>query len=511
MFTTATIAKNRNRPLLVAALVLAAGAGGCTTKTKTTTTATRPGNSAPAATPVAERPVEAPTMPPRPPVVVGMDDPFVRMNTTALRTLDAGWKAMKRKQYPEARTAFEAVVKAYPDKPAARFAEVRAAILAGDHAAVPALWRQLLARDFVGYAGRLERGKETAALRAGPHWAEVQGVEGEMAVLYPSGLGRGFFFVARTHLNAPPTFSQEPGAPGEGNVTLNQEVYHFDPTTRKIRRISDTGGRVVAVHRDGQKHQQLMLLLARTVKKVEGANAMAFARPEAALVSLDTLVTSAALPIEADAVAVDLCYSPRGEPTWTVSTPGSVEGRALTVDATGAALVPVEEPCGSTVATTIVEPRGVEHRRAEPDGVSLSGDGLALTGVDGDRPLRAKQPIRPGSFAWSPGKKRFVYTGIVGRCPEAEPTPPETGGLFVWDAEEKKSARVKAASGSHEAQWVDDDHLAYESGTSHAPKLTVHDFSEGGESVVVKAPAGAGLFGLPAFPCDQPVTHALVF
>jgi hypothetical protein len=503
---------SRTSSLLISAVVLAAGA--CS---KPTSSGAGNGGAAPAATPVARaasppaREVQAITVPPKAPPKVGMEDPFVRMNSAAIKTLDSGWKALRKKKYSEARAAFQAVVAAYPDKPAARFQELRAAALEGDFRAVPGLWRELLARDFVGYAKRLDNGKEMAPLRASPQWAELEAITAEVGIAYAAGLGRGVLFVARTHVDGPPKFAWD-GIAGNAKLDLNQEVYHFDPESKRIRRLSDSGGQVVAVHRDGDK-REVMLLLARALKRLEGVEGTAFSRPEAALLSLDTLEQTAPLAIDADATAVDLCWSAKGEPVWTISTAGSVVARSLTPDATAAALVPVEEPCGVEVATTIADPKGVEHRRAEPEGVALSNDGLQLTGIDDGKPLRASQAIRPGSFSWSPGKKRFVYTGKLDRCTAGDATDAEgkplRNSLYVWDTERKKTVRVKSARASYETLWLDDDHLAFESGAAHAPTLTIHDFADGA-SITLKTPAGAALFGMPALPCEEILTHAFV-
>lgn len=495
--------------LLLAPLMIAAGAcGKPPSKSSGAATTTSAPPVARAASPPG-RQVQAITAPAKTAPKVGMEDPFGRMNSAAIRTLDAGWKALKKKRYPEARAAFQAVVAAYPDKPAARFQELRVAALEGDFRAVPGMWRDLLARDYVGYAHRLDKGKELAPLRASPQWAELQAIRAEMGAAYAAGLGRGVFFVARTHVEAPPKFVWD-GMAGNAKLALNQEVYHFDLDTRRIRRVSDTGGQVVAVHRDGDQ-RQLMLLIARKLKRLEGVEATTFSQPEAALLDLDTLEQSPPLVIDADAAAVDLCWSAKSEPVWTVSTPGSVVARSLTRDATGSALVPVDEPCGVEVATTVVDPKGVEHKRAELEGAALSPDGLQLTGVDEGKPLRVRQVIRPGSFSWSPGKKRFVYTGKLDRCGDETDAEgkPLRNSLYVWDSEGKKSARVKTAAASYETAWLDDDRLAYESGAAQAPTVTVHDFSDGKE-VTLKTPAGAALFGIPSLPCEEILTHAFV-
>jgi hypothetical protein len=452
--------------------------------------------------PVAEV-VAPPALPPPPqpaPLQAGMVEPFKLMNSSSMRTLDDGWKAMRRKEYSEARAAFHDVVLAYPDKPATRFAELRAAVLSGDLPAVPALWRELLARDYVGYARRLDSGKEMAVLRKSPQWPKVQAITAEMKAKHLAALEHGFFFVGRLRPSAPVLSGDE--VDGESvKLALEQEVYHFDPGTGLIQRISDSGGKVLALHHDGQRGS-LMVLTGGALKKTGGT--LAFANPEASVISLQTLERTGPLGLDADASAVDLCFSGKGEAVWSPVFAGLREAKAFTLDATGTSLVASEETCGGGVATTSVKPAGVVHRKPTPEGVALSEDGLRILGVDEDVPVRATSAIRPESLGWSPGKKRFVYTGNVAQCGPAKldlGAEPEAGnGLYVWDAERKRSTRVTSAS-AVEAAWMDDERLAYQTGSDKATKLTIHDFSPGGFSTTVKVPAGAGLFGIATVGC----------
>src|SRR5262245_53681302 len=132
-----------------------------------------------------------------PPPVVGAEDPFVRLTGDAAKSLKAGYKAMQAKKYDEARTAFAAVVSAVPDYSPARMQEVKAAALAGHTADVPGLWKELLARDFVAFAGRLDKPKDLAPLRAAPEWARIKALEASIRPAYAANLGKGLFFVAR--------------------------------------------------------------------------------------------------------------------------------------------------------------------------------------------------------------------------------------------------------------------------------------------------------------------------
>jgi hypothetical protein len=439
-------------------------------------------------------------VPPAPAASVGMADPFKLMNTDAARILGSAWTALRRKQYFEAREAFHQVVTAYPDKTAARYAELKMAALEGDLAAVPALWRQLLARDYLSYVNRLDTDRDLAVVRKSPQAHALRAIAGEMKTAYAEGLDEGFFFVARIHPYAGPTLAEDEGA---AKLLPDQEAYHYDPATRRTRRLSDSGGRVLAIHADGDK-RQLMMVQAGRLEKRDGK--VVFGQAAAVLLSLDTLESVGPLPIAGSPASVALCFSDKGEPIWAPTRIGTGEDPALTLDATGTALVASDQACGKSAATTEVSPAGVEHTRPVVEGVTLSEDGLQLSGVDDDVPVRSTQAIRPGSWGWSPGKKRFVYSGDVGRC-DAVTAP---NGLFVWDPERKRASRVSAAVSAYEAQWLDDDHLAYQSGREPATKLTVHDFRAGGTSITVNTPAGAGLYGVPVLGCAEAELHAFL-
>jgi hypothetical protein len=474
---------------LVTALLLTAACEG-----KTPRPPARPTAAAPAPAPVSvQAPViePLPATPPPPPITIGMEDPFARMKPATLSQLYAGWKAVRHKQPAEARAAFHAVVLANPDNTAVRFEELKAAVAAGDHAAVPGLWTELLARDFVTYANRLDKSKEMAPLRSSSEWTKLVDIKAAMKAAYAKDLDKGFLFVARARPHDSPEFEDTDAAA----IDLEQEVYHFDPSSKRIRRLTETGGHVIAMHREGGK---LIVLTAKTLKKTD--DTPAFSKPEATVLSLDTLDKTVPLTVDADAVSVQMCFSEKGEPILDVDAGRSA--LVLTVDGTGTSLVPVQEECSPTLATTTVEPRQISYSRPAPEGVALSDDGLQLTGIDADKPVRSASSIRAGALLWSPGKKRFSYTGDVDRCDKVDKGTPASNALFVWDSTKKKSARLVSSPAAYEMQWLDDDHLAYETRTPGSAKLVIHDFS-GGPALTVKAPAGIGLYGMPTLPCTD--------
>ena len=470
---------------------------------------------------LAERPSELPAVVEQPsekvevkakvkdvgPDPLGMEEPFFKLGPTGWKTLKGGWRAMGKRQYREAREAFAAVVSAYPDHTEVRFQELRAAVLEGDFAAVPGLWRSLLARDFVGFSGRLDRSKEMAPLRRSPVWAELQAIRSEAGRQHATGLDKGMLFVARgTSLEPEPMEGV-----GEVKLQLGQEAFHFDPASRRMRRLTDTGGQVLGIQRDGEG-KRLMLVTAGAMKRQDGA--VVFTQVKASLLSLETGLRTGSFAIEGEPAALELCFSDKDEPVWGVFSKAA-EGKALTVESTGTALVAVEEGCGPGLATTRVSPTGVAHRRPAPEGIAVSADGLQLDGVDEDRPVRAAQAIHPGSLGWSPGKKRFVYTGVLDRCQAHQQlvsgSKPAPNGVYVWDSGDRKAERVKAAVAGVEAQWLDDDRLAYEVQKGGASQLVIHDFRGEGAALTLDVPAGAALHGIPALPCPDGEAHALIY
>ena len=463
--------------------------------------------------------------PPATPPAVGMVDPFKLMNTAGARSLDLAWKAARKRRYTEARAGFAGVVAAYPDKTATRFAELRMAALEGDFPSVPELWKQLLARDYLGYARRLDSDKEMAPLRRSPEWATIQAITAEAKLAHARGLSEGVFFVARVRGAGRPQFGPDlgDGVGALAKLDLDQEAYHFDGTTGRFRRLSDSGGKVVAIHHDSDK-RQLMLLTAEGLKKQD--KQLGFHQPAVTVLSLDTLEKLGPLPIKsgkqvsADSAAeVKLCFSDKGEPLWLTSSLTDPTGaRAYTFDATGTGLVATDEGCGEGAAVTSARPAGVKHQRPSPEGVALSDDGLSLDGVDEELPVRATSAIQPGTFGWSPGKKRFAYMDMDGvesdSCQDnlGLETSPPASALYVWDATRKRARRISKASSSFTAQWLDDDRLAYEVGKGAVKKLgiAIHDLAAGGTTITLATPAGAGLFGLPSLDCAQGDHHALV-
>lgn len=444
-----------------------------------------------------------------PPPVTGMEDPFVRLNAETARTLSAGYRALRARKYDEARTAFASVVRAAPDHTAARFQEVRAAILGGHPGDVPDLWKELLVRDFVAYAGRLARPKEFVALRAAPEWARVQALENTLRTAYAADLGRGLFFVARTRDPGPPHF----GPSGEAKLELSQEVYHYDPASGRYRRLTETDGHVWAIDLSPDK-KFLTFLVTPRLQQEAATGKTGFTEPQGGMVDLTTLETTGPFKLPEPAHAVTLGFSASGEPLW--QTDG---GNAYTFDATRTALVKVAQaegqgqgqgrgqgqgiaPDGGGVPhTTRATPESVSHFGAPLNGAKRSDDGRAVVLEGADKPLRAAREIAAESLAWSPMKKRLVYAGVLDACKVlAAGGKGDKNELFLWDTDKKLAVRVASAVSAFASHWLDEDHLVYEGGVGKDGKLHVYEVSTRNDTVL-KPRFGAGLYGYPSLAC----------
>ena len=115
--------------------------------------------------------------------------------------------------------------------------EIKAATLGGHVTDVPALWKELLARDFVAFAGRLDKPKELAPLRAGPEWARIKALEASIKPAYAADLGKGLFFIARGR-----DLAVKPASDGTAKIELNQELFQVDLGVEALSPAQRDGG-----------------------------------------------------------------------------------------------------------------------------------------------------------------------------------------------------------------------------------------------------------------------------
>jgi hypothetical protein len=434
-----------------------------------------------------------------PPPVVGMEDPFVRLASDTTKSLNAGYKAMSAKKYDDARTAFAAVVAAHPDYTPARFQEVKAAALGGHAADVPALWRELLARDFVAYAGRLDKAKDLAPLRASPEWARVKAQEASVKLAYAADLAKGLLFVARAR-----DVAMKPGAQSISKIDLAQEVYQVDVTAKRYRRLTDTEGRVFAFSLS-PGNKALSFLVVAGIAEQSSATPR-FADVSAGVVDLATLETTGPLRLGAPGSkvgAVVLAWSKDGDPVWITRAgpePGEDE-TSYALDATRTAAVVVSLSGAVPGNRTTATPSLVTTSDEVADMVTISDDRKSLQIVDEDRTLRATRALDPTSVRWSPGGKRLIYAGAFDECKAAAAgAKADKNELYLWERGKKSAARLAASPAVFRGAWIDDDRLVYQAGAGKQSRIHVYQPATRSD-MVLKSRAGSALWGFNAVVC----------
>lgn len=434
-----------------------------------------------------------------PPPVVGMEDPFARLTSETTKSLNAGYKAMSAKRFDDARTAFAAVVTAHPDYAPARFQEVKAAALGGHAADVPALWRELLARDFVAHVGRLDKPKELAPLRASPEWARIKAQEISIKAAYAADLGKGLFFVARSR-----DVAIKGGAQGTSKIELGQELYQVDAAQKRYRRLTDTEGRVFAFSLSPER-KAMSFLVVSGIADAAGANPQ-FVDAGVGVIDLATLDTTGPLrlgPPGTKTGAVVLAWSKDGDPVWITRAgpePGEEE-TSYALDATRTAAVVVGISGAVPGHRTTATPSSVTTADEVADMVTVSDDRKSLQIVDEDRTLRATRALDPASVRWSPAGKRLIYAGAFDECKAAAAgAKPEKNELYLWERGKKTASRVAAAPAVFRSTWLDDDRVVYQSGAGKQTRIHVYQPATRADQVL-KSRAGSALWGFGAIVC----------
>ncbi len=429
-----------------------------------------------------------------PPPIVGMEDPFARLTGDAAKSLKAGYKAMQAKKYDEARAAFAAVVTALPDHAPARMQEVKAAALGGHGADVPALWKELLARDFVAYAGRLDKPKELAPLRAGPAWERIKAQEASVRTAYAAELGKGLFFVGRSRDLAV-------SKAGDGaKLALNQEVYQVDAAAKRYRRLTDTEGRVFA-YSIAPERKAISFLLVTNVADPTGP-LPEFVDPSVGSIDLTTLETTGPLRLGAPgthASSVVMGWTGQGDPVWTVRT-GESNETYYTLDATRTATVTVLASGAVASHRTTASPSSVSTVSMPAEQVTVAEDRRSLQIVDEDRTLRATRVLDPDTVVWAPAGKRLGYAGAFDECDAGPGGKAAKNELYLWERGKKTAARIATAPSAFHLAWLDDDRLVYQAGAGKQSKIHVLEIATK-KDAVLKPRAGAAFVGFGAVVC----------
>jgi hypothetical protein len=467
---------------LLAGVLIAAAAGGCKKSSGPSSTGGA-GGAATAGAPA--------TLP------VGMIAPFAQPKNDAAKLADTGYLALRQKKAPVAIAALQNVVNDTPDWTPARWALVRALIMGERYDDALKEWEQLLARDYFGAAGKLDKGKELDKLHASPQWPKFGELVERYRSAYAQGLDKGFFFVARTRSAVEPAFA---AGVTEAPLALRQEIFHYDPDGKRFRRVSDTDGRAFAVDRspDGKS---LLFLVAPRLHREGGIDS--FVDPRVGVLDLTTLATIGPFGNKGRYDQVGLGTNRAGQPMFTfVVTSGATA--AYTIDTARTGLAKLE---GDSVIPQGGETRAWPNQVAHFDDKAVPGvkmeDGATQFLVEGvDQPVIAARPLAQSSLTWSPGKTRLTYAGKLDACKILKGESKDKNELYVYDKQKHTAQRIAAAVSSFATVWLDDDRLVYEGGVGKDGKIHLYTFSTHADEALPTR-HGAGLYGVPTLACEQ--------
>ncbi|HWE28245.1 MAG TPA: hypothetical protein VHB97_09600 [Polyangia bacterium] len=431
---------------------------------------------------------------------IGMTDPFAPPRNDAAKLADTGYLALKQKKAPVAIAALQNVVADTPDWTPARWALVRALVMGERYDDARKQWEELLARDFVGAAGKLDKGKEFEKLRASPEWPKLVELQERYRTAYAQGLDKGFFFIARTRSAVEPVFAA--GAV-EVPLALRQEIFHYDPDGKRFRRVSDSDGRAFAVDRapDGKS---LAFLLAPKLHRENGVDS--FVDPRVGVLDLATLALVGPFTNKGRYDQVGLGTNRAGQPMFTfVVTSGATA--AYTIDTARTGLGKLE---GDSVIPAGGETRAWPNQVAHFDDKAVPGvkmeDGATQFLVDGvAAPVIAARPLAQSSLTWSPGNTRLTYAGKLDACKILKGESKDKNELYVYDKQKHTAQRIAAAVSPFETLWLDDDRLVYEGGVGKDGKIHLYTFSTHADEALPTR-HGAGLYGVPTLACEQAET-----
>jgi hypothetical protein len=470
---------------LLAGVLIAAAAGGCKKSSGPSSTGGA-GGAATAGAPA--------TLP------VGMIAPFAQPKNDAAKLADTGYLALRQKKAPVAIAALQNVVNDTPDWTPARWALVRALIMGERYDDALKEWEQLLARDYFGAAGKLDKGKELDKLHASPQWPKFGELVERYRSAYAQGLDKGFFFVARTRSAVEPQFA---AGVVEVPLSLRQEVFHYDPDGKRFRRVTDTEGRAFAIDRapDGKS---LSFLVAPKLHRENGIDS--FVDPHVGVLDLTTLAVVGPFNNKGRYDQVGLGTNRAGQAMFTfVVTSGATA--AYTIDTAHTGLAKLE---GDGVIPASGETRAWPNQVAHFDDKAVPGvkmeDGATQFLVDGEaQPVIAARPLAQSSLTWSPTKTKLTYAGKLDACKILKGESKDKNELYVYDKTKHTAQRIAAAVSPFETLWLDDDRLVYEGGVGKDGKIHLYTFSTHADDALPTR-HGAGLYGVPTLACEQAET-----
>jgi hypothetical protein len=442
-----------------------------------------------------------------PALPVGSPDPFATLPSEASKLFATANNALKMKKAQPAVAALQNVVDQAPEYTPGRWTLIRALVMLGRFDDVVSAFEPLIARDYVGYADKLDKGAAYAPLRAAPQWAKIEELKTRYRAAYAAGLESGFFFVARMRSAGETRWSgskSDAGAPtaGEGALDLRQEVFHYDPTTKRYRRMTDSDGRAFAINRapDGKT---LSFLGAGKLMRENGVDA--FKDPRLGSLELATLTVIGPFADKGSFDQVGLGMNRSGQPMFTLIVRSGASA-AFTFDTARTGLAPLT---GDAVIPQGGETRAWPSQVAHFEDKAVPGvkieDGATQFLIDGvAEPVIAARPIAQSSLAWSPGGTKLTYAGKLDACKILKQSgkEKEKNELYVYDKQKHAAQRIAAAVSHFETLWLDDDRLVYEGGVGKDGRIHIYTFSTHSDEALATR-HGAGLYGVPTLACEQ--------
>jgi hypothetical protein len=432
--------------------------------------------------------------------VVGMTDPFARLSGDNNKEFQKALKAQHAKKWDDAASSFRTVVSGAPDYAPARWFLVRTLVLGGQFKDVPQAFEQLLAVDYLGYVNKLDKGKEFAALRNAPEWSKINDLKTKYRDAYAKGLDSGFVFVARVRPASDPSFD---GGKTEAALNLQQEAFHYDPATKRYRRLTNSDGHTFAVNRLDDK-KRVVFLLAPKLHRESGKDT--FVDPQGGVLDLTTLEMTGPYAMKGQFSTISMGADAAGTPRWS-GTDGAAKPVSFTFDTAKTSMVKIDKEEEIAGSDTLVFPDRVLHDSGKKlDGVEIS-DGATQFKVSGvASPIVVAKPLSAASVDWSPGKARLTYAGKLDACKLLANAGAGDKGdkneLYVYDLAKKSAQRVSAAISYFETLWLDDDSLVYEGGIGKKGQLHVYAFGSHADSTLATK-YGAGLYGVPTLSCEK--------
>lgn len=472
----------------------------------------RPGSGKPAVV------IEGAAAPPA--IEVGMKDPLARLNSTTVKSLQRGYKALNAKNWEECATAFSEVTAALPDYLDARYYTARALLNQAKAAEARQQLEELLKRNYVAYADRAA-GKDWLALRTSPEWATYKQDEAQIKAAYTAGLTTGLILVQRTAAAKPIKYepvadaAQAKAGLREAKLDLKQELVHFDPATARYRPLTHSEGRLLAAQRSADGKLVVFVLAARAQHR---AGKLWFVDPQLGFMDLTTLDTAGPVPIKGSYDHLSIGFSKDGVATCAMtaaSDDGGGQSGTYQIDTARTGPVKIAEDLGLYGERTEVWVDDLQHsERRLPADVKPAADLQSFTaaepGSDAGKVVTSALKLAGDSFAWSPGHKLLVYAGAFDACAaldKRKEVQKDKNGLFLYDSEKKTSQRIDAARTTYETQWITDDLLAYETGIDADSRVTLYN-AKTGEKTPLQLRHGGGLYGVSAHKCEEPPQSA---